>query len=654
MLCADAGMGKSAFASALWKQLLTDKELLAAFFCRFGDLARSDSVKVIQSIAFQVASSLPECRADILKGAETLENLVSVNYLPELLYVYMMRFLVFIQINNGANVQVKDYFTHLLQIPLNECTMKFRPRLIIIDALDELNEEQRSLMIDIILRFLHLLPIWIKVFITSRPEKDIVDALKRYEPVMIEEKDPNHVQDLKQYVEEELRGKVSENDLAEAVKIFMVKSEGKFIYAANVMQVSIRDTDNLTLSQLRTALPNGLDMVYETNFVRMDKSLAHAVLTPLLQLLVASREPLSADFVAHLLHMSSADILVVASIIAPAFSLRSDNAGVRRFYLYHKSVVDWLLRNKNSPKSVPFNFDATACHALIVAKLTPLISGYGSPAWELPISCDYIYTHLLDHLHLAGRGNDLVEFVFRLDWLQKVVVVRGANNFFGDLKRFVGYLPNPELKLLVATIKLALPILRVSNCLLLLPAVHHLMQMFAYFNVVELMASRSILQKTALSLALQLHARLRLRVADTLQVTYANPVESFQLYSSVSAAREGLDVEAKNLVQGAVMVYVPEEESYGYYRLTNGGGYLSSNQVDEKACIFTPVACLETKLGHLVRQCEAWMRANLTYHPVRYDLPGPGSMELKVDLPKVRKFLLLIYVKRLKLSFCSQ
>ena len=76
-LCADAGMGKSAIASALWKQLFTDKDLLAAFFCRFGDASRSDSTKAIQSIAFQMATALPECRADILKGAEAIDEMVS-------------------------------------------------------------------------------------------------------------------------------------------------------------------------------------------------------------------------------------------------------------------------------------------------------------------------------------------------------------------------------------------------------------------------------------------------------------------------------------------------------------------------------------------------------------------------------------------------
>ena len=70
-------MGKSAFASALWQQLPTDEELLGAFFCRFGDSARSDGFKVVQSLAFQIAGELPQCGEDILKGAEDLEEMVS-------------------------------------------------------------------------------------------------------------------------------------------------------------------------------------------------------------------------------------------------------------------------------------------------------------------------------------------------------------------------------------------------------------------------------------------------------------------------------------------------------------------------------------------------------------------------------------------------
>ena len=378
------------------------------------------------------------------------------------------------QIKNGVDAKLEDYFTHLLQIPLNKVTAPPGPTVIIIDALDELTVEQRAKIIDLILKCLHLLPVWVKLLITSRPEKDIVDALVSYKPVKIEDTDPNHVQDLKQYVEEELRAKVGEGDLKAAVDIFMAKSEGKFIYAAYVIKVTIRHGDKFSLNQLQSALPDGMDKVYETNFVRMVESLkskkptdkAADLLLPLLQLLTVSREPMSVEFVAQLLDASESDMVKLISVVAPAFPLRTDSAGVRRFYPYHKSVVDWLLKDKDSAKSALFNLEVSACHALAATKLTQLIKGYGSPAWMLPSSCNYLYTHLLDHLHLADRDSELTEFVFRLDWLQKALAIRGANEFCKDLVRYQGYLPDAELKVLIATVKLSIHVLRVSRAVI--------------------------------------------------------------------------------------------------------------------------------------------------------------------------------------------
>lgn len=94
-LCADAGMGKSAFMSALWSRLYRGS-LLGVFFCRFNDVKRSDAIKVVESLAFQIANTtLPECRDDIYQGAEVIQSMIK----------------------GGQKTAIKDYFTHLLQIP---------------------------------------------------------------------------------------------------------------------------------------------------------------------------------------------------------------------------------------------------------------------------------------------------------------------------------------------------------------------------------------------------------------------------------------------------------------------------------------------------------------------------------------------------------
>ena len=82
-------------------------------------------------------------------------------------------------------------------------------------------------------------------------------------------------------------------------------------------------------------------------------------------------------------------------------------------------------------------------------------------------------------------------------------------------------------------------------------------------------------------------------------------------------------------------MFLPKDESCGYYRLTDGQGYISSKEVKQKGWKAAPVSCSEVRLQDLVEQCEQWMRIHLNYRPVRFDLPGPGPMELKVDLPDV-------------------
>lgn len=73
-VCAEAGMGKSAFAAAVVQNLTFQHRLLAVFFCVHSDKKRSDAFEVIKSIAYQIAVNLPACRDDIHEGAKTLKS----------------------------------------------------------------------------------------------------------------------------------------------------------------------------------------------------------------------------------------------------------------------------------------------------------------------------------------------------------------------------------------------------------------------------------------------------------------------------------------------------------------------------------------------------------------------------------------------------
>ena len=123
---------------------------------------------------------------------------------------------------------------------------------------------------------------------------------------------------------------------------------------------------------------------------------------------------------------------------------------------------------------------------------------------------------------------------------------------------------------------------------------------------------------------------------DVLELTCADPDAALSYYRSASGAKECNDGERIYEVRSAATVYLQADESCGYYRLTNGSGYISSNRAREKGWNVASVSCSDFRLQGLVKQCEHWMRSHLPYNPVRYNLPGPGPMELKANMPEVR------------------
>ena len=122
-----------------------------------------------------------------------------------------------------------------------------------------------------------------------------------------------------------------------------------------------------------------------------------------------------------------------------------------------------------------------------------------------------------------------------------------------------------------------------------------------------------------------------------MELTCTDPDATLSVHNSVAAAKEGTVVVGSVEVKSAATVYLPKYESCGSYQLTAGQGYISSKQAKEKGWNVALVPCSVLRLKGLVEQCEQWMRTHLLYRPVRYDLPGPGPMELKVDLPRVSK-----------------
>jgi hypothetical protein len=178
-LQADAGMGKSVFAakqSEVWKY---ENRLLGRAFFKFNNPVASDPVNVLKSLIYQV----------LMRYASVQDWMISL-----------------MEENPGDSVQhvFKEYLLALLKkLEEEELLEKDRPMLIVLDALDEAgtegSESRKELLRMLTNHVLRELPASVKLFVTGRPESDLVKGLEKYAHIISDE-DERHRLDLKEYV----------------------------------------------------------------------------------------------------------------------------------------------------------------------------------------------------------------------------------------------------------------------------------------------------------------------------------------------------------------------------------------------------------------------------------------------------------------------
>ena len=163
-LKADAGMGKSAFASMIVTVYGGAHRIAGYFFCRFNDAIRTNGRDLIMSLAAQIAENFPECREAIEKA------------------VFDM----------NVEVTLINLMTLLVENPLKDIAKKPPSNmLLVIDALDELHlqgSQKRADFLKLLKHLIKVLPSFIKVLLTSRPHEDIVKLFEYFVPRTIEVK----------------------------------------------------------------------------------------------------------------------------------------------------------------------------------------------------------------------------------------------------------------------------------------------------------------------------------------------------------------------------------------------------------------------------------------------------------------------------------
>ena len=314
ILTADAGFGKSTFAGQVCKEYKERDQLKACHFFKSTISAYSDPRKMLESLASQLCENVKGFRE---KLAAQLQR-------------------------NHSITTIGDAFRVFLKDPLNSLPDEKSSILIVIDGLDESVSDEKKHLLDVIDEEFQLLPKWIKIFITSRPELVTKEKLERLNHVEILRDDEGNKEDLKSYLVSCLSWKyiVDGYVMEEMVK----KCEGSFLYAY-YYQLELRKLNSV--EDVLNIVPKGIHSIYQTYFEHMEKELkivsSEIEFVRILEILVAMLDPFPLSLIAKILKLhGSTDAMrkvinKVNECLSALLPVYDDCLTV-----FHKTVVDWL------------------------------------------------------------------------------------------------------------------------------------------------------------------------------------------------------------------------------------------------------------------------------------------------------------------------
>ena len=321
-----AGMGKSVMSAVLCKRLQEAEKPLLCHFCQYGKARHGNPKLMIQSLASQLSSSLAEYR-------EALVENLSRNLGLEL-----------------NNMEINDLCELLFEESLCSVTDPGKNILVVIDGIDESEYQGRNALLEVIANNFYKFPSWIRFFITTRPEINIADSLRHYQPLQLDPSDEENVRDIRLCFKEKLSDVMHVGHEDDVLDILVQKSQGVILFSHFLIDfVKKRDASILSPQVLDSTLPLGISSVYQSYFKRLETELCKELeitedrFLNFLSAIVVAREPLPLGFISQLLLPIAGSVdgpRKVSKAIACISGLLPVKDGCIHFF--HKSIKDWL------------------------------------------------------------------------------------------------------------------------------------------------------------------------------------------------------------------------------------------------------------------------------------------------------------------------
>lgn len=311
MIVSNPGMGKSVVASKVLSLVRESGILAGWFFFQHHMGRRSNPRMLVQTLCHQMMSTINGYSALIE------EDLADMDIASHTLF---------------------EVFAYLIREPLYRLPLEHDRMVIVIDALDECDFESRPDLLKLLLREFIKLPKWMNIILTSRPDQKILQTLKRIKRIIeILPDDPRNLDDIRLFLHDFLKEKMPADEFESGVQLLVTKSEGMFLYFHYAID-TLEGRKIISLQELHSLLPDGIDDYYEHNFKRLFNELGREKYQKFLQGVLASRSDFPQRFVGPLLDLNTQEAIKVVSLVSPLLPIHNECINV-----FHKSVRDWLL-----------------------------------------------------------------------------------------------------------------------------------------------------------------------------------------------------------------------------------------------------------------------------------------------------------------------
>jgi WD40 repeat protein len=390
-LSAGPGWGKSAVAARLAHAARA--RVMAVHYCRYNKPNTRDARQVVRTLAFQMATQLGDYRELLVRQAKLGTALAELNAME--LFDKLLANPLAHELGGGRNANDRH--------------------LIVLDALDETLENDRSELLTLVAGEFGKLPPWLGLVVTSRPEAPVKAQLGAFGVQHQEEKDPRNLEDLRTYVQAWLQGVALEPAQREqALGAVVQASEGMFLYVRQLREAVAAGTVPPAQLTDPASLPKGLAGLYQRWFqARFGSEESQKAYDrwqrPLLELMLAAREPLPLTLAHAVLGWGAYG---EGKALEPLGTLCTQQGGT--VSLFHKSLADWLARREESGRH--FHASPAQGHQCMAAGLWEAYTRWreagahlqGRTGWQ-PLGEageSYAMRHLPAHLAAAGLDDE--------------------------------------------------------------------------------------------------------------------------------------------------------------------------------------------------------------------------------------------------------